>query len=134
MSYNCYDDEDNVDRYKNYGWKSGSSNVKPQNAIGSADKITDTAYYPNRDYNNPWDGVKEGAWVVTKSNGCTKTIKVDNPALAEVEVALAMLYDGIMKAVQQKMEDSNHFISPHDYVMAGIEHIRKEINNAKTIP
>ena len=84
------------------------------------------------DYRNPWEETKEGCWVVRKKDGCTSMSKIDNPALAEVEVALAILYDGIMNAVQKKMEDSNHFISPHDYVMAGIEHIRKEINKNAT--
>ncbi len=130
MSYNCYDDEDNVDRYKNYGWKSGA---KTNTTIQNSNEITSSKYY-SMDYRNPWETAEKGAWLVVKDNGSTKMQKVDNPALAEVEVALAMLYDGIMKAVQQKMEDSKHFISPHDYVMAGIEHIRKEINNAKTKP
>lgn len=89
-----------------------------------------SAYNP-MDYRNPWETAKEGAWIVTKSDGCTRTIKVDNPALAEVEVALAILYDGVIKAVHENLEKNRHFISPHDYVMAGIEHLRKEINNGK---
>jgi len=88
----------------------------------------------NNDYRNPWEETKEGCWVIYKRDGCTSTRKVDNPALAEVEVALAMLYDGIMKSMYGKIEENKGFISPHDYVMAGIEYIRKEINNAKTNP
>lgn len=88
------------------------------------------AYNP-MDYRNPWETAKEGAWLVTKSDGCTRMIKVENPALAEVEVALAVLYDGVIKAVHENLEKNRHFISPHDYVMAGIEHLRKEINNGK---
>jgi len=83
-------------------------------------------------YRNPWDEAKEGCWVVRKKDGCTSTTKIDNPALAEVEVALAILYDGIMKTMNKKMEDNNYFISPHDYVMSGIEYIRKEMNKNAT--
>jgi hypothetical protein len=88
----------------------------------------------HNDYRNPWEETKEGCWVVYKRDGCTSMRKIDEPALAEVEVALAMLYDGIMKAMHKRMEDNKYFISPHEYVMAGIEYIRKEINNAKTNP
>jgi hypothetical protein len=98
-------------------------------------KIGKSYYDENfNNYRNPWDEAKEGCWVIRKKDGCTSTTKIDNPALAEVEVALAILYDGIMKSMHKKLEENNHFISPHDYVMAGIEHIRKEINNAKTPP
>lgn len=87
--------------------------------------------YDPMDSRNPWETAKEGSWVVIKSDGCTRMTKVENPALAEVEVALAVLYDGIIKAVHENLEKNRYFISPHDYVIAGIEHLRKEINNGK---
>ena len=87
--------------------------------------------YDPMDYRNPWETAEKGAWLVVKDNGSTKMQKVENPALAEVEVALAILYDGVIKAVHESLEKNRHFISPHDYVMAGIEHLRKEINNGK---
>ena len=125
MSYNCYDDRDDVDRYKNYGWKSGT---KMNTATQNTNKITASKYNP-MDYSNPWDREKEGTWLVTKKEGCTSMTRIENPALAEVESALAILYTGVMKAVQENLEKNKYFISPHDYVMAGIEHLRKEINN-----
>jgi len=127
MSYNCYDDEDDVDRYKNYGWKSGA---KMNRTVKNSNETTSSKYY-SMDYSNPWETAEKGAWLVVKDNGSTKMQKVENPALAEVEVALAVLYDGVIKAVHESLEKNRHFISPHDYVMAGIEHLRKEINNGK---
>lgn len=127
MSYNCYDDEDDVDRYKNYGWKSGSAKTHSTNASG---ELTASKYNP-MDYSNPWDREKEGTWLVTKKEGGTSMTRIENPALAEVESALAILYTGVMKAVQDNLEKNKYFISPHEYVMAGIEHLRKEINNGK---
>ena len=76
--------------------------------------------YDPMDSRNPWGTAKEGAWLVTKSDGCTRMTKVENPALAEVEVALAVLYDGVIKAVHENLEKNRYFISPHDYVMGCI--------------
>lgn len=127
MSYNCYDDEDGVDRYKNYGWKSGA---KMSTTTQNTNEITSSKYF-SMDYRNPWDNESEGTWIVTKKEGGTSITRIEKPALAEVEYALAILYTGVMKAVQDSLEKNKYFISPHDYVMAGIEYLRKEINNGK---
>jgi len=84
------------------------------------------------DYRNPWETAEEGAWIVIKKGACTSTTRIEKPALAEVEFALAVLYDGVMKAMHDSLEKNKHFISPHDYIMAGIEHLRKEINNGNS--
>lgn len=85
--------------------------------------------YDPMDYRNPWETAKEGTWIITKKDGCTSTTRIENPAVGEVESALAILYTGVMKAMNDSLEKNKYFISPHDYVMAGIEYLRKEINN-----
>lgn len=84
--------------------------------------------YDPMDYRNPWETAKEGTWLVTKKEGSTSFVRIEKPALAEVESALAILYTGVMKAMNDSVEKNNYFISPHDYVMAGIEYLRKEIS------
>jgi hypothetical protein len=122
MSYNCYDDEDNVDRYKNYGWKSGSSNTN---------YTTNNAYFPNR---NPWDNQEEGCWVIRKSKGCTSMKKVkEQEGTEELEAfhyAMAVCYDIMVNEISNTVNSGKPY-SYSDIALNTIEAIGKVISQRR---
>lgn len=131
MSYNCYDDKDDVDRYKNYGWKSGSA--KTPSTSANSQVITASKYDPQA-YQNPWETAKEGCWVIKKNDGITSTRRLTEQEMMDgmEELHYAMAYGcDIMMNKMLDLQNSGRPLSISEIVLETINEIGKEIKRRK---
>jgi hypothetical protein len=81
---------------------------------------------PFEEYKQPWETAKEGCWIITKKDGCTSTKRIDNPAYAETEAALAACYD-IMVIRILNFRENNISFSAHELIIDTIKGLRQII-------
>lgn len=80
------------------------------------------------DYKNPWETQEEGTWIITKKEGSTSTVRIDDPSYGEVEAALARCYDVVVTRIM-KFRSDGHSFSASDLALDTIKGLREIIDN-----